>query len=217
MSEARFKEDALKPYEDWQAKHGTDFGVTLWASRASQELRFKIFSEMVDLNGKRILDLGCSRGDFAAYLLAGGVEFSHYTGVDGLKDVIGFAGGRGLVRTDFRYFDLLAEGSRLVDACGGGVDVVVISGTLNTMSDDEVFRVLDAAWEVTGEVLIFNFLSDRSGRKATPQDYPARRLDSFGLMGWGFSRTPLLRYAQDYFTHGHDATIYMRKEGCGGG
>ena len=63
MAFGRDKKDAyLRPYERSQEQHGSAFEVTLWASRASQTLRFEVFTRMCQLAGKRILDAGCSRG-----------------------------------------------------------------------------------------------------------------------------------------------------------
>ncbi len=90
--------------------------------------------------------------------------------------------------------------------------MVAISGTLNTMDDDEVKRVLEAAWDAAGETLIFNFLSDRAGPKAPPQLDPARWLDTTLLLEWATGKTWAVQFRQDYFPHGHDATVLMRKE-----
>jgi hypothetical protein len=72
----------LQPYRDSAMKHGSDFEVTLWASPHSQQLRFKIFTQMCDLTGKRMLDAGCSRGDFAIYLIEHQIAFDRFIGVD---------------------------------------------------------------------------------------------------------------------------------------
>ena len=99
----------LNPYRDWAKQHGSGFGVTLWASPRSQQLRFEVMTQMCELVGKRVLDAGCSRGDFAAFLIDRGVHFQHYTGIDGLDEVIQFAAGRGLARCDFHCGDFFDD------------------------------------------------------------------------------------------------------------
>lgn len=205
-------ENYLTPYKKWEAANGTDFGVTLWASPESQQLRFNIFTQMAFILNKTVLDIGSSRGDLATYLIEKKINYAHYTGVDGLADVIDFAKSRNIPDTSFACLDIIAQSDQLKKICPKPPQIVTISGTLNTMSDEQVMQVLESSWAITSETLIFNFLSDRSGRKSTPQDYPARRLNTLNLIDWAVKKTPLIKYRQDYFTHGHDATILMRKD-----
>ncbi|MFP4143950.1 MAG: class I SAM-dependent methyltransferase [Phycisphaeraceae bacterium] len=198
----------LDPYREAVGDHGSDFHVTLWANRRTQLRRFEVFAEMLPLRGKRILDAGCSRGDLAAYLLEAGIEYGRYIGVDGLPEVIEYARQRGLPRSEFHAGDFLADRKLLAR---GKPQVVAISGSLNTMPLETAKKVLESAWDATREALIFNFLSDRAGERATPQTHPARRFDTMGLIDWALKHTWAVRFRQDYFHHGHDATILMEK------
>lgn len=198
----------LHPYREAEHAHGHDFGVTLWASPKSQRIRFRVMSQMAPLAGKRILDAGCSRGDFAAWLIEHEVRYGRYIGIDGLEGVIDYARQRNLPEAEFHSGDFLAHPELLRT---GEPEVVVISGTLNTMSNRAVRRTLDAAWAAAGEMLLFNFLSNRTGPGAPPQGKPARRLDTLWLLDWAMSKTWAVRFRQDYFPDGHDATILMRK------
>jgi len=198
----------LAPYRDAHEGHGSSFGVTLWASPRSQRRRFEVLTHMVFLAGKRVLAAGCSRGDLAAFLLRCGIRYGRYIGVDGLASVIAYAQSRGLPRAQFHCGDFLAQPELLAI---GQPQVIVISGTLNTMDFDTAMRVLEAAWAAAGESLIFNFLSDRAGPGAPPQTLPARRHDTLRLLDWATRRTCSVQFRQDYFKHGHDATILMRK------
>lgn len=198
----------LDPYRRSAGRYGAAFEVTLWASPASQRLRFDVFTQMSFLAGKRVLDAGCSRGDFAAFLIERDIPFKRYIGIDALCDVVGFAAGRGLANCEFQCGDFVAQPALLGAA---RADVICISGTLNTMADAQVARVLDAAWDAAGETLLFNFLSDRCGREAPLQDDYARRLDTIRLLDWALSKTWAVAFRQDYFRAGHDATIMMRK------
>jgi SAM-dependent methyltransferase len=199
----------LDPYRDSALRHGSEFGVTLWANRRSQQVRFNVFNELYELAGKRLLDAGCSRGDLAAYLVEQGIDYASYVGIDGLASVVKYATERRLDRCTFHEGDFLTDASLLET---GRPQVILISGSLNTMSDVQVFTVLEAAWERASEAFIFNFLSDVCGRAAPPQDDFARRLDTLKLIEWATSKTWSVVFRQDYFVAGHDATIMMRKQ-----
>jgi SAM-dependent methyltransferase len=198
----------LDPYRQAHDLHGPDFAVTLWASPRSQETRFRVLAEMCYLHGKRILDAGCSRGDLAAYLLKRDIAYEHYLGIDGLKQVIDFARQRGLQHAEFLCGDFVTQPHLLTT---GQPQVIAISGTLNTMDDLTALRVLKDAWDAAGQTLIFNFLSDRAFKAAPAQNGPARRLDTMALLDWATRQTPSVQFRQDYFRHGHDATIAMNK------
>lgn len=198
----------LDPYRQSHLRHGSAFEVTLWASPKSQQRRFEVFSHMIYLPGKRLLDAGCSRGDLADWLLRQDLQFEHYVGVDALEEVVQYARSRNLPRCEFLCEDFLKDAAVLVH---GNPQIVIVSGSLNTMSDQQVERVLENTWRAAGEALAFNFLSDRCDPQAPMQSGPARRLNAMRLLDWALSKTSQVAYRQDYFRHGHDATIVMRK------
>ena len=198
----------LQPYRDAQAAHGTGFDVTLWARPATQRRRFRVFTQMLELRGKRLLDAGCSRGDLAGYLLEHDIAYGHYVGVDGLDSVIEHARQRDLPHSRFEAGDFVLQ-PQLMNL--DDPDVVAISGSLNTMDLPTALTVLQGAWEGCGEALVFNFLSDRAGPQAPPQEYPAHRLPTMKLLDWALDQTPAVQLRQDYLPHGHDATILMHK------
>ena len=201
-------ESYLQPYRDSVAVSGTGFYATLWANPASQRIRFKVFTQLCDLTGKRLLDAGCSRGDLAVHLIEQGIAFDHYVGIDGVDKVIDFASSRDLPRCEFHAGDFLADADLLTI---GRPQILLISGTLNTMTFRQVIHSLDMAWNAVEEAMIFNFLSDRCGPGATPQVDPARRHGTSKLIDWALKHTWSVQFRQDYFPHGHDATIMMRK------
>ncbi|MEX2213834.1 MAG: class I SAM-dependent methyltransferase [Phycisphaeraceae bacterium] len=199
----------LQPYRESLDLHGVGFEATLWASRESQRIRFKTMTEMCFLVGKRVMDVGCGSGDFAAYLIDHEVLYDRFIGIDALEEVIAHATERGLPSSEFHAGDVIADEKVLIK---GEPDVVCISGTLNTMSDRQMMQMLEAAWRAAGQVLMFNFLSDRTGPNAPPQLPPARRMDTLKLLDWAMRRSTNVCFRQDYFESGHDATILMRKE-----
>ncbi|MCC5830708.1 MAG: methyltransferase domain-containing protein [Phycisphaeraceae bacterium] len=200
--------DYLEPYVRSQERHGSGFDVTLWASPMTQRRRFEVMAAMVELEGKRVLDAGCSRGDFAQWLLEVGIRFREYVGIDALPEVIDFANDQKLARCRFMQADILKHPGIMAEH---KPEVICISGTLNTMSFRTALQFLDAAWRAAGETLIFNFLSDRHGPEAPVQTHPARRFNTLKLLDWAFRRTPEVAFRQDYLPDGHDATILMHR------
>lgn len=203
------RDDYLEPYRRASESFGDDFRVTLWASQRTQVARFKAITEMIDLTGRRVLDAGCSRGDFLAHLLEVGIACTWYTGVDGVAQVIHQARDRRWPRCDFIHGDFVRQPELLAS---GDPEVICISGTLNTMTPRQMMGVLRGAWEATGDALLFNFLSDLATRRAAPQGYPARRHDTHRLLTWATGCTGRVAYRQDYLPDGHDATILMMKQ-----
>lgn len=198
----------LDPYRDASKRLGADWGVTLWANRRSQQRRFAVMARMAMLAGRRVLDAGCSRGDFAAYLVDDDVPYAKYIGIDGLPEVIEYAKGRGIRDAEFIVGDFVQNPGLL---SYGDPQVICISGSLNTMDDRTVMHVLEHAWQAAGEALVFNFLSDCCAAAAPPQGGPARRLNTMKLLDWALQKTWAVQFRHDYFRHGHDATILMRK------
>lgn len=201
-------DDYLEPYRDAQDDFGNAFGVTLWANPRSQAQRFKVFTQMCYLSGKRLLDAGCSRGDLAEYLDRQGIAYASYVGLDALPEVIDYARQRGLPRAEFHMGNFVAD-TRLLTL--GKPQIILISGTLNTMGDDTAMGVLNAAWSACSETLIFNFLSSRTTTPRREELGPARRLDPLVYLDWAMQHTPAVQLRQDYFKHGHDATIKMTR------
>ncbi len=198
----------MRPYQESVREHGTSFDVTLWASPHTQVRRFEVFIDTIPLAGKRILDAGCSRGDLAAFLIKSNVSYDRYIGVDALCQVIDYAKKRNMPRCEFHCGDFVADPAVLSI---GDPEVICISGALNTMTDKQAMGVLESAWATTSEALLFNFLSDRAGRGAPLQTGPARRLNTLKLLDWAMRQTWAVAFRQDYFRHGHDATILLQK------
>lgn len=199
----------LEPYRESAKLHGTDFPVTLWADERTQRLRFDVFAHMYPLGGRRLLDAGCNRGDFAAYLIEKRIAFEHFVGVDGLDDLVEYATGRRMPNCEFHCGDFFRAPELLSI---GDPQVICISGSLNTMTEAEAYHVLESSWNATSEALLFNFLSDRAGPGAWMQMDPVRRHPALELIEWATTKTPSVAFRQDYFRHGHDATILMQRD-----
>jgi SAM-dependent methyltransferase len=153
----------LVPYLKAAERHGAGFGSLLWASPETQATRFDAIERLGRLHGKNILDVGCGRADLLGYLLGRGVRPADYTGIEAVSELASAAerncaagaAGRGgapparIIRADF-----LREPLRLFV----GADVVVFSGSLNTVDDGPFYDTIRRAFEATADVVVFNFL-----------------------------------------------------------
>jgi SAM-dependent methyltransferase len=180
-----------------------------WESVEVQRTRFTVLLEALPrtiLEDATILDAGCSRGDLAQFLIDARVPFARYVGIDAIPEVIAFASKRPLPRCEFYRGDFVRDAKVAATA---KPDVTFLSGTVNTMTQDQALAVLDALWKASRRALVFNFLSDRASEEAALQTDPIRRLPTVELIEWAFERTPLVSFRQDYLPHGHDATISL--------
>jgi SAM-dependent methyltransferase len=81
MSSLPLPESTARWYEDKVRTYGFDHRGLGFRTRTSQLKRFEALMALGDLEGCRILDVGCGFGDFLAFLQERGVH-PHYTGID---------------------------------------------------------------------------------------------------------------------------------------
>lgn len=210
------KDRYLDPYREAVRDGGPRFESLLWKSPEAQRLRFDVMIGCCELTGRVVADLGSGLGDFAVRMHERGVEYGRYIGVEGVSDLANEArrrlGELGVPECEFRVADFVADTGLFARlASQDRVEVFAFSGSLNTLEQPEAERVLDRAWDaarrVRGGQLVFNFLSDRGGRRGESTG-PARRFDTRRLVGWALDRTGLVVLRHDYW-QGHDATVWM--------
>lgn len=205
-SDAESPSEYLAPYEKAAAQHGASFEATLWANEDYQQRRFEVFAELFDFEGAAIVDAGAGKGDFAAFLNARGIRWKRYVGLEAVAAMA--QAGRGLNLPDAQFI----EADFVRDAAAFArvePDVIVFSGSLNTMPQRLALRVLERAWRAAESALLFNFLSDR-GPQGGAAATPAKRFDTLRMLDWALKRTPSVVLRHEYLA-GHDATIGMWK------
>jgi SAM-dependent methyltransferase len=143
--------DYLQPYLRASARHGAGFRSLLWASPGTQRARFDAFVRLVDFNGKSVLDVGCGRGDFLDHLLERNIRPAEYMGLEAVEVLAAAAQRKGTII----HADFVREPRRMYT----GSDVIVFSGSLNTLSGEQFYQTLRHAWEATAQWVVFNFLS----------------------------------------------------------
>ncbi|HEX8912573.1 MAG TPA: hypothetical protein VF796_09470 [Humisphaera sp.] len=147
--------DYLRPYLAAARTHGDGFGSLLWASQRTQWVRFDVIRNAVPMHGRLVLDAGCGRADLLDHLLEHGVQPMDYVGIEAVPAVAEAAERK--QRTGVRILrgDFIREPVRLFV----GAEVVVLSGSLNTVADADFYRTVQRAWDATAWTLAFNFLS----------------------------------------------------------
>jgi SAM-dependent methyltransferase len=145
----------LLPYHEARQHGAKGFDALLWTSREGQRLRFDAIARLCPLAGRRIVDAGCGRADLLGRLLELGIVPAHYTGLEMIPATAQAARRKRYERCRIVRADFVREPERLQV----GADVVVFSGSLNTLAPPQFYRTLRAAWEGAGQALAFNFLS----------------------------------------------------------
>ena len=200
----------LAHYRELIDRVGAVFEATGWRSKEFQEERFRVMAEMEDFHGATVLDAGAGRADLAAYLIARGEAPARLVALDAMPEMVEAIRRRGMRRVEPHVCDFAGSDTDAFTRFGP-VDVIVFSGSLNTLPEEHAREVLERAWEATGRSLLFNFLSDRAPAEllARPTE-PAHRFDTAGMVSWALERTPGVWFRHDYLG-GHDATLAMVK------
>lgn len=147
--------DYLAPYLDATRRYGAGFGSLLWASPQTQATRFDALLNAVDLTDKTILDAGCGRADLLQYMLDHGVVPRQYIGLEAVDELAAAAESKRLPHCRIIRGDFVLDPALL----SADADVLLFSGSLNTLSASDFYRSLAHAFAATGRAVIFNFLS----------------------------------------------------------
>jgi len=136
-----------------------NYDVLDWASEGSQQARFEVLADNVDLEGLALLDVGCGLGDLLAYLESRNLRLE-YTGVDLLEEMVQAARqrhphGRFVCADVFSNDNPFAQES---------FDVVFCSGIFNlNLGNNEQFlaAALGRLMELSRDYTVFNLLHAR--------------------------------------------------------
>ena len=145
-----------------------NYDVLDWANPTSQQARFVVLADNVDLAGRSLLDVGCGLGDLLAFLKQRRVEVD-YTGVDLIERMVQAArqqhGDATFVQADVFRADPF-DGRRF--------DVVFCSGALNlNLGNNREFLPVAVEQLLTfaNDQVVFNLLHARSSYKEPAYAY----------------------------------------------
>lgn len=186
-------------YDELLARHGEHPRALGWGSHRSQETRFAALTDVADLGGATVLDVGCGLADLHAFLDARGVDAT-YTGYDIAPAVLD-AARRRFPDLDLRLGDLMEHDTEELQ-----FDFVLASGLFNLRPEHGYGYLAAMArqmYDVCRRGVAFNSLSTRSDLVAPGQFLadPVRVLDLC------FDITPRVVVRHDYLPH--DFTVYL--------
>ena len=188
----------------WE-QYGYDTRSLGIGSRESQEIRFRVLTEIGDLANASLLDVGCGFGDLFLYLAQRGIPV-RYTGLDIQPAFIEEARRRHpegeFFCADIEYF----EPKR-------APDYVLISGTFNVKfrEDQEawIFRMLRRMFAMAKRGVGINMLSTYSDPGHHREDMFYCSPERAFAEAHAITRWVALRH--DYLPH--DFTLYLHRKG----
>jgi hypothetical protein len=145
----------LEPYVHAARRWGAGFQALLWASAKTQRARFEAIRRICPLAGKSLLDAGCGRADFMGYLIEQNGLPADYIGLEGVEVLADAAEQRKYPNARIIRGDFVRDPAKLFV----GADVIVFSGSLNTMGDDLFYGTLRRAYDATAGAVVFNYLA----------------------------------------------------------
>jgi hypothetical protein len=191
----------LRPYLDAVGRHGARFESLLWANPSAQAARFGALARWCELEGRIVLDAGCGRADFLQYLIDQGIEPAKYFGIEAIEVLAAAAEKKNLPGAIISRGDFIDEPAIL----DRNAQVIVFSGSLNTLSSDEFYQTLRLGWEFTQSELAFNFLC--SPRLASAKHLTWHRMADVLELAYSLTGDVAV---DDSYRNG-DCTIVMRK------
>jgi ubiquinone/menaquinone biosynthesis C-methylase UbiE len=174
-----------------------------WGSVDSQEKRFRVLTEIGNLDNDSILDVGCGLGAYFDYIHKTHLNLS-YTGIDINLNMIQEAQQRHS-DIEFIHTNIIADTHALNDR---KFDYVFLSGALNLSTDkhhDTIESIMKEMFALAKKGVAINFLSVFSDY-LTPGEYYCNPEDILQL---AFSITKKVVLRHDYMPH--DFTIYLYK------
>ena len=202
---AQEESQAQDTYSQAFDANGESFAGVRWASREGQELRFAVLSEVADLNGASILDVGCGFGHFGQWLAQQRINVD-YTGLDIAGRLVDQARLRmpesAFIADSILSYDFGSTKYDYVFACGLFADYP--KGGTAWMID-----VIEKMWSLSTKAVAFNSLSLWTPNREAGEYHanPAEIVDQCRHM------THWVSMRHDY--HPRDFTVFMRHEKAG--
>ena len=175
---------------------------TLWGSIESQTVRFKVLTEIANLEAASILDVGSGFGDLFGYLQHRQISFKRYLGLEITPEIINVARER-FPQATFKAIDITTE------SLDSSFDYAFASGIffLNSENWQEYFlSMLEKLSSSSSKAFGFNLLSVHS-KNREPESYYCDPGDTLNLVMQKICKRAVLRH--DY--RENDFTIYCYK------
>jgi hypothetical protein len=192
----------LAPYIDAARQHNGGFHSLLWATRDTQAARFDAICRLENPRGRFLLDVGCGRADLLDFCIARGMTPADYVGIEGVAQLVEIAKAKRHARAKIVLNDFVAD----PQAVFVGADMIVMSGSLNTLRNDDLHDAIRRAFDATSRALVFNFLATPGIAAA---DYLHWRAPA-DVLSFVHTLSRDVRLLDDYLRG--DCTIAVRKD-----
>jgi len=211
------REKIASYFEGLFGKHGDSYLSLDWNSKASQELRYAVFMEMIGYADKikdiSVLDVGCGLGHFYDYLKNNGLigEFGiRYSGID-ISEVLIDAARKKKHGIDFKVVDLLQ------DRYDEKHDYVMASGIFNIRMEcleshkECALRTISRMFNLARVGMAVNFIC-RDMAYGTDDDPEASKYVYYSPEEMiAFCKTLSKKYILRHDYHPGDFTVYLFK------
>lgn len=173
-----------------------------WGSKESQEKRFEVLSQIADLEGRTMLDVGCGLGDFYGWL-RDRYRNVHYVGIDITPSMIEIA------LNNYPGIKFKVQNILELKHVKPSYDYVFASGIFNRRISRHKYFVMDTIARMSAlsrRGIGFNIMSTKADYKEKREYYvDPDKILNFCLT---LSRKVVLRH--DYMPH--DFTVYIYRE-----
>ncbi len=150
-------EVAREFYSGRYAEYGASIEAVGWSSAEKQELRFRVLAAIDEIDGARVLDVGCGFGDMLDYFIRSGKSVQYF-GMDIMEDFVNTAQVR-FPGAQLFAFDILND---VPEGFEPPFDYVLASGLLGlNLGDNGEFarEALRKMYEWCGTGVAANFVS----------------------------------------------------------
>jgi len=188
-------------YEKLIQENGYDVRSCDYGHPASQKIKFEVISQLCNMNGKNILDVGCGFADFFDFLNEK-FKKANYTGVDISPGMIKMA-------SEKHSGAKVMLANILEDEVKGPFDIVTANGIFYLLGEQAELlmkQIITKMYSMATEAIAFNSLSIWADDQQ-PNEYYADPVEVFSFC---HSLTPWVTLRHDY--HHRDFTIYMYKQ-----
>jgi len=193
--------DIAKFYDKLAMKHGATPKAVDAGNQRLLDARYKALSEVCDLNGKSVLDVGCNYGGLGRYLSTRGMTVSNYTGIDISLRAIQVGNKENhdlnLIHADLETYwpvDLLTGGQKQYD-------VVLAQGIFYKLPNNEeggkkVLELISHMARLSKFAVAFT--SVWSGMMRTEKIPGVTWLSPHSILGYLYTMTPYVVLRTDY-------------------
>lgn len=165
----KFQDIIIKHFDRYHLERSKnkDF-YELWPNKKVQVLRFKVLSEIDNLNNKTILDVGCGLGEFYFFCRKNKINFRKYTGIELHKEIVRQANEK-FPKLSVLCMDILENRFK-----AKSFDYVIASGLFNVAMKDWNKRtdiIIREMYRISKRGMALNFLRYRKKNKNPASHY----------------------------------------------